>query len=156
LAAVARKLAPLVPLILGPSIWLPAYAAGTVAPTPSALGEESQRALPPREAAPPAPNEAASSKLWPASPVQLRSGATTWRVQSSLKATLQDWARLLHWPAPQFLTPADWPVDVPDSISGAIEDALRILAEGFAKAPVRPRIEMTSNHVLIVSEVPTE
>jgi hypothetical protein len=101
-------------------------------------------------------NPAASSTLWPTAVTQSPKSTASWPVHTSLKATLQEWAHLQRWPAPQFLTQADWPVDVPGSIAGTIEDALRALAEGFAKAPVRPRIEVSSNHVLLVSEVGAE
>jgi hypothetical protein len=80
----------------------------------------------------------------------------TWPVQTSLKNTLRDWAQRQAWPAPQFLTEADWAVDVPGSISGSIEDALRAVAEGFGEAQTRPRIEVTGNHVILVSEAGAE
>jgi hypothetical protein len=80
------------------------------------------------------------------------SDAGSWPVVTSLKATIQDWARRAGWPAPQFLTDADWPVDVPDSISGSIEQALKVLAQGFGRAAARPRIELTGNHVIVVTE----
>jgi hypothetical protein len=57
---------------------------------------------------------------------------------------------------PQFLTEADWPVDVPGSIRGSIEDAFKILAAGFGKSPTRPRIELSANHVILVSEAGAE
>jgi hypothetical protein len=76
-----------------------------------------------------------------------------WPVATSLKATLVSWARREGWPSPQFLTEADWPVDVPGSIPGSIEDALRVLAEGFGHAASRPRIEISANHVIVVSEI---
>lgn len=81
---------------------------------------------------------------------------TTWPVRVSLKSTLRLWADRQGWPTPQFLTEADWPVDVPGSVSGPIDDALRALAEGFAKSPSRPRIEVTANHVVLVSEASAE
>lgn len=78
--------------------------------------------------------------------------ALDWAVTASLKATLRTWAARQKWPAPQFLTDADWPVDVPGSVRGTIEEALKALVAGFDKAPVRPRIEITGNHVIVVSE----
>ena len=81
---------------------------------------------------------------------------SNWQVAVSLKTTLQDWARREGWPPPQFLTETDWAVDMPGSITGSIEDALRALGEGFGKAPVRPRIEVSENHVILVSEVDAE
>ena len=46
---------------------------------------------------------------------------TSWPVAASLKSTVRNWAQRVGWPAPQFLTDADWPVDVPGSIPGSIE-----------------------------------
>jgi hypothetical protein len=80
----------------------------------------------------------------------------TWPVQTSLRNTLRVWAQRQGWPAPQFLTEADWAVDVPGSVSGSIDDALKALALGFAQAETRPRIEVTGNHVILVSEVGAE
>jgi len=79
-----------------------------------------------------------------------------WPVETSLKTTLRIWTQRQGWPAPQFLTEADWPVDVPGSIRGSIEDALKILAEGFGKSPMRPRIELSANHVILVFETGAE
>jgi hypothetical protein len=87
---------------------------------------------------PPAAASAVSSSAWP--------------VATSLRTTLRDWARRQGWPAPQFLTDADWPVDVPGAIPGSIETALKALAEGFGRASSRPRIELSINHVIVVSE----
>jgi hypothetical protein len=81
---------------------------------------------------------------------------TSWPVATSLKNTLRTWAQRQGWPAPQFLTPVDWAVDVPGSISGSIEDALKALTEGFGKSPSRPRIEVSANHVMLVSEIGAE
>lgn len=78
--------------------------------------------------------------------------SSAWPVATSLRATLHDWARRQGWPAPQFLTDADWPVDVPGAIPGSIETALKALAEGFSRASSRPRIELSINHVIVVSE----
>ncbi len=80
----------------------------------------------------------------------------TWPVQISLKNTLRVWAQRQGWPTPQFLTEADWAVDVPGSVSGSIEEALKALAEGFGQSQTRPRIEVTGNHVILVSEVGAE
>lgn len=91
-----------------------------------------------------------SSLLTPSAP------PISWPVTTSLKSTLRAWAQRRGWPAPQFLTDADWAVDVPGSVSGSIEDALKAVAEGFSQAPTRPRIEVTGNHVILVSEVGTE
>ncbi len=77
-------------------------------------------------------------------------------MNKSLRTTLFAWAGTLGWPKPQFLTDADWAVDVPGSVSGTIEDALKAVAEGFSQAPTRPRIEVTGNHVILVSEVGAE
>jgi hypothetical protein len=82
--------------------------------------------------------------------------SVTWPVQTSLKNTLHVWAQRQGWPAPRFLTEADWAVDVPGSVAGTIEDALKALAEGFGQSPTRPRIEVTGNHVIMVSEVGAE
>lgn len=79
-----------------------------------------------------------------------------WPVTVSLKTTLRSWAERQKWPAPQFLTEVDWPVDVPGSISGSIENALKVLAEGFGHAASRPRIEISANHVIVVSEIGAE
>ena len=79
-----------------------------------------------------------------------------WLVVGSLKATLKSWAQREGWPAPQFLTDADWPVDVPGAIPGSLEEALRTLAQGFGRAASRPRIELTGNHVIVVSEIGAE
>jgi hypothetical protein len=75
-----------------------------------------------------------------------------WPVSTSLRATIGGWARRCGWPAPQFLTDADWPVDVPGSIPGSIEHALTVLAQGFGSAAARPRIVISANHVIVVSE----
>jgi hypothetical protein len=91
------------------------------------------------------------------SPLSTPSAASiSWPVATSLKSTLRAWAQRQGWPAPQFLTEADWAVDVPGSISGSIEDALKALAEGFGQSPTRPRIAVTGNHVILVSEVGAE
>jgi hypothetical protein len=82
--------------------------------------------------------------------------APSWPVATSLKATLRIWAQRLGWPTPQFLTDADWPVDVPGMIPGSIEEALRTLAAGFSRAASRPRIEISGNHVVVVSEIGAE
>jgi hypothetical protein len=82
--------------------------------------------------------------------------APSWPVATSLKATLRIWAQRLGWPTPQFLTDADWPVDVPATIPGSIEEALRTLAAGFSRAASRPRIEISGNHVIVVSEIGAE
>jgi hypothetical protein len=79
-----------------------------------------------------------------------------WPVATSLKATLRIWAQRQGWPMPQFLTDADWPVDVPGTIPGSIEEALRTLAAGFSRAASRPRIEISGNHVIVVSEIGAE
>jgi hypothetical protein len=79
-----------------------------------------------------------------------------WAVAGSLKTTLRNWAQRAGWPAPQFLTDADWPVDVPGSIPGSIEEALKLLAQGFGRAAGRPRIELTVNHVIVVTEIGAE
>jgi hypothetical protein len=81
---------------------------------------------------------------------------TAWAVAGSLNATLKSWSKREGWPAPQFLTDADWPVDVPGSIPGSIEAALEVLAQGFGRAASRPRIEITANHVIVVSEIGAE
>lgn len=81
---------------------------------------------------------------------------TSWPVATSLKATLRAWAQRQGWPEPQFLTQADWAVEVPGSIPGTIEDALKELAEGFGKSSIRPRIEISANHVMLVSEIGSE
>ncbi len=91
------------------------------------------------------------------SPLSTPSAAPiSWPVQTSLRNTLRIWAQRQGWPAPQFLTEADWAVDVPGSVSGSIEDALKAVAEGFSQAPTRPRIAVTGNHVILVSEVGAE
>jgi len=82
--------------------------------------------------------------------------AASWPVAVSLKTTLRIWARRQGWPTPRSLTEADWAVDVPGSIPGSIEDALNALAAGFARSPTRPRIEISANHVILVSEVGAE
>ncbi len=82
--------------------------------------------------------------------------SASWQVTGSLKATVRDWAQRSGWPAPQFLTDADWPVDVPGAIPGSIEEALKALAQGFGRAASRPRIEVTVNHVIVVSETGAE
>lgn len=82
--------------------------------------------------------------------------AVVWPVQGSLKTTLRVWAQRQGWPAPQFLTDADWAIDVPGTVSGSIDEALKALAAGFAQSPSRPRIEVTGNHVILVSEVGAE
>lgn len=95
----------------------------------------------------------------PASPAQLTQGSPApvlWPVRTSLKSTLRTWAQRQGWPSPQFLTDADWPVDVPGSIPGSIESALQILAQGFGHAASRPRIEIFANHVMVVTEVGAE
>ena len=100
-----------------------------------------------------------SAKFTGASPVLPTStipASAPWPVETSLKSTLRVWAGRQGWPAPQFLTEADWAVDVPGSIPGSIEDALKVLAEGFGKSPTRPRIEISTNHVMLVSEVGAE
>lgn len=79
-----------------------------------------------------------------------------WPVAASLKVTLGNWAQRAGWPAPQFLADVDWPVDVPGSIPGSIEEALKVLAQGFGRAATRPRIELTLNHVIIVTEIGAE
>ena len=83
-------------------------------------------------------------------------GAVAWPVQGSLKSTLRVWAQRQGWPAPQFLTDADWAIDVPGTVSGSIDEALKALAAGLAQSPSRPRIEVTGNHVILVSEVGAE
>jgi hypothetical protein len=100
-----------------------------------------------------------AAKIPAASPVPSTSttrASAPWPVETSLKSTLRAWAHRQGWPAPQFLTEADWVVDVSGSIQGSIEDALKALAEGFGKAPTRPRIEISANHVMLVSEVGAE
>jgi hypothetical protein len=98
--------------------------------------------------------DAAASKLWPSSFIGGQAAPRShWLVRTSLRVTLQEWANRQGWPAPQFLTLGDWPVDVPGSIEGTIVDALRALVEGFAKSSIRPRIEVSANHVMLVSEV---
>jgi hypothetical protein len=82
--------------------------------------------------------------------------APAWPVAKSLKATLRIWAQRIGWPTPQFLTDADWPVDVPGTIPGSIEEALKTLAAGFSRAASRPRIEISGNHVIVVSEIGAE
>jgi Toxin co-regulated pilus biosynthesis protein Q len=89
-----------------------------------------------------------SSHTLPSSP--------SWQVTGTLRETLQRWARRAGWPSPQFLTGADWTVDVPGSIPGSIEDAIRSLIEGFGRSPIRPRIEVSANHVILVSEAGAE
>ena len=76
---------------------------------------------------------------------------SAWPVAGSLKATLGNWAKRQGWPAPQFLTEADWPVDVPGSLPGSIEEALKMLLAGFDKAPLRPRIQIASNNVIVLT-----
>jgi len=76
-----------------------------------------------------------------------------WPVAASFKATIGSWARRQGWPAPQFLTDADWPVDVPGSIPGSLEHALEILVQGFGSASLRPRIAISANHVIVVTAV---
>jgi hypothetical protein len=85
-----------------------------------------------------------------------KTAETTWPVAASLKATLRSWALREGWPAPQFLTDADWPVDVPGSVPGSMETALKMLVQGFGHASSRPRIEITANHVIVVSETGAE
>lgn len=85
-----------------------------------------------------------------------KTAETNWPVAASLKATLRSWAQREGWPAPQFLTEADWPVDVPGSIPGSMEIALKVLIQGFGHASSRPRIEITANHVIVVSETGAE
>lgn len=85
-----------------------------------------------------------------------RAPAAAWPVTASLKSTLSCWAQREGWPAPQFLTEADWPVDVPGSIPGSIESALKVLVQGFGRAPSRPRIELSVNHVIVVTEAGAE
>ena len=85
-------------------------------------------------------------------PIAMAPAAPDWTVTASLNTTLRTWAARQKWPAPQFLTDADWPVEVPGSVRGTIEEALKALVAGFDKAPVRPRIEITGNHVIVVSE----
>jgi hypothetical protein len=80
------------------------------------------------------------------------SASAVWPVATSLRATIVDWSRRAGWPAPQFLTDADWPVDVPGTISGSIEQALTVLVEGFGSAAARPRIVLAANHVILVSD----
>ena len=92
----------------------------------------------------------------PALPISAPAALAPWPVTTSLKSTLKAWAQRQGWPAPQFLTEADWAVDVPGSIPGSIEDAMRALAEGFGKSTIRPRIEVSANHVILVSEVGAE
>jgi len=77
----------------------------------------------------------------------------SWPVATSLRTTIDNWARRQGWPVPQFLTDADWPVDVPGSIPGSIEQALTVLVDGFGHAAVRPRIQLFANHVIVVSEI---
>jgi len=91
-----------------------------------------------------------------ADPAAGKVGAGSWPVAASLKATLTAWARRQGWPAPQFLTDADWPVDVPGSVGGSIETALKVLAQGFGRAASRPRIEISANHVIVVTETGAE
>ncbi len=79
--------------------------------------------------------------------------SATWRIQGSLRNTLRAWAQQKGWPAPHYLTDADWAVDVPGTITGSIEEALKTLADGFGQSPSRPRIEVTGNHVILVTEV---
>ncbi len=92
----------------------------------------------------------------PGLPTATPPASAPWPVETSLKRTLRVWAGRQGWPAPQFLTEADWAVDVPGSIPGSIEDALKALAAGFGKSPTRPRIEISANHVMLVSEVGAE
>lgn len=75
-----------------------------------------------------------------------------WPVAISLKSTLREWALRANWPPPQFLTDSDWPVDVPGAIPGTIQAAIQALPQGFSRASSRPRIEVTENHVILVSE----
>ena len=85
--------------------------------------------------------------------VTVAPAALDWTVAASLKATFARYGRLgRNGRQPQFLTDADWPVDVPGSVRGTIEEALKALVAGFDKAPVRPRIEITGNDVIVVSE----
>ena len=81
-----------------------------------------------------------------------RGSERAWPVVTSLKTTLSSWAEREGWPAPQFLTDADWPVDVPGSIPGSIENALKVLAQGFGRSATHPRIELSANHVIVVTE----
>jgi len=85
-----------------------------------------------------------------------KTAETAWPVVTSLKSTLRSWAQREGWPPPQFLTEADWPVDVPGSIPGSIETALKLLVQGFGRASSRPRIEISANHVIVVSETGAE
>ena len=78
--------------------------------------------------------------------------STSWPVAVSLRSTLLTWAQREGWPAPQFLTEADWAVDVPGSVVGTIEDALKALVVGFGESQPRPRLQVTGNHVILVSE----
>jgi len=78
--------------------------------------------------------------------------AADWPVATSLRTTVAAWAHRLGWPAPQFLTDADWPVDVPGAIPGSIETALAVLLQGFGDAASHPRIVVSANHVIVVSE----
>jgi hypothetical protein len=82
--------------------------------------------------------------------------AATWRIQGSLKSTLRAWAQRKGWPMPHFLTNADWVVDVPGTVTGSIEEALKALADGFSQSPSRPRIEVTGNDVILVTEADAE
>jgi hypothetical protein len=82
--------------------------------------------------------------------------AESWAVSDSLRSTLANWAKRAGWAAPQFLTDADWPVDVPGSIPGPLTDALRTVAQGFGRASSRPRIELMSNRVIVVTEIGAE
>ncbi|HLG85566.1 MAG TPA: hypothetical protein VKZ79_00030 [Alphaproteobacteria bacterium] len=77
---------------------------------------------------------------------------SAWSVSGSLKSTLRDWAVRANWPEPQFLTESDWPVDVPGAIAGTIEAAIKALPQGFSRASSRPRIEVTANNVILVTE----
>ena len=85
-----------------------------------------------------------------------KAAETTWPVAASLKSTLRTWAQREGWPPPQFLTETDWPVDVPGSIPGSIETALKLLVQGFSRASSRPRIEISANHVIVVTETGAE
>jgi len=98
----------------------------------------------------------ALSPAWTVAADPATAPARTWPVAASLRSTLRAWAAREGWPVPQFLTDADWPVDVPGSIPGSVETALKILAEGFGRAATRPRIELSVNHVIVVTELGAE
>jgi hypothetical protein len=125
---------------------IPIALAETVAPTGVSAAH-------PALSRPVSPSSASSS---PASFNPASSNPQSWPVAVSLQTTLKQWAARLGWPAPQFLTDADWPVEVPGSIAGTIDTALTALAEGFAAAPARPRISISANHVIVVSEAGAE